>query len=151
MSRSGAHYAISSVFRAYPEDGELFCFDVHRDSHEVFTSGRGKVALGRGTHLLPHHRRNLREICYAVLHLGDQNLSAAVRRYTPDADETAFGTFSVQIRAAMRKANLPEVIRLIDKFFAPIPGSSQDRRRQPPRGIRAPHRPQPHRPAARPG
>ncbi len=127
LEQVGAHYAISSVFRAYPEDGELFCFDVHRDSHEVFTSGRGKVALGRGT-ICSRITEESEEICYAVLHLGDQNLSAAVRRYTPDADETAFGTFSVQIRAAMRKANLPEVIRLIDKFFAPIPGSSQDRR-----------------------
>src|SRR6202011_4756610 len=40
----GAHYAISSMFRTYPEDGELFCFDLHRDSQEVFSSGRGRVA-----------------------------------------------------------------------------------------------------------
>ena len=119
LEQVGAHYAISSVFRAYPEDGELFCFDVHRDSHETFTSGRGKVALGRGT-IRSRITEEAEEICYAVLHLGDQNLSAAVRRYTA-ADEPAFLTFSAQIRAAMRKANLPEVMRLIDRFFAPAP------------------------------
>jgi len=113
----GAHYAISSIFRNYPEDGELFCFDLHRDSHEVFSSGRGRVALGRAR---VHSRitEESEEICFAVLHLGDQNLSAAVRRYTSD-DATAFDTFSAEIRAAIRKANLPEVIRLIDRFFTP--------------------------------
>ena len=116
LEQVGAHYAISSIFRAYPEDGELFCFILHRDTHEVFTSGRGKVALGRARVRSRITEEN-EEICYAVLHLGDQNLSAAVRRYT-DADTEAFAGFSAEIRAAIGKANLPEVIRLIDHFFA---------------------------------
>ena len=124
LEQVGAHYAISSIFRSYPEDGELFCFSVHRDSQETFTSGRGKVALGRGT-IRSRITEESEEICYAVLHLGDQNLSAAVRRYTA-ADEPAFVTFSAQIREVMRKANLPEIIRLIDRFFAP----SRPNRRQ---------------------
>ena len=115
LEQVGAHYAISSIFRNYPEDGEIFCFDVHRTSHEVFTSGRGRVAIGRAQ----VHSRITEErvdICFAVLHLGDQNLSAAVKLYTP-ADEPAFVTFSNEVRSAIRKANLPEVIRLIDRFF----------------------------------
>ena len=56
LEQVGAHYAISSIFRTYPEDGEIFCFDVHRESHEVFNSGRGRVALGRARHPLPRHR-----------------------------------------------------------------------------------------------
>ena len=121
LEQVGAHYAISSVFRSYPEDGELFCFDVHRDAHEVFTSGRGKVALGRAC-IRSRITEENEEICYAVLHLGDQNLSAAVRRYTA-ADEQAFATFSNDIRKAIRKANLPEVIRLIDRYFSPVPAA----------------------------
>ena len=116
LEQVGAHYAISSIFRSYPEDGELFCFSLHRDTHEVFTSGRGKVALGRAR-VRSRITEESEEICYAVLHLGDQNLSAAVRRYT-EADAEPFTTFSADIRAAIRKANLPEVIRLIDRFFA---------------------------------
>jgi alpha-amylase/alpha-mannosidase (GH57 family) len=116
LEQVGAHYAISSIFRNYPEDGGLFCFDLHRDAHEVFTSGRGKVALGRAR-VRSRITEESEEICYAVLHLGDQNLSAAVRRYD-DEDTEAFDTFSADVRAAIRKANLPEVIRLIDRFFA---------------------------------
>ncbi len=116
----GAHYAISSIFRSYPEDGELFCFDLHRDSHEVFNSGRGRVALGRAL-IRSRVTEEAATICFAVLHLGDQNLSAAVKRYDP-ADATqieAFATFSTEIGNAIRRANLPEVIRLIDRFFTP--------------------------------
>jgi hypothetical protein len=117
LEQVGAHYAISSVFRNYPEDGELFCFDVHRDGHEVFNSGRGRVALGRAR-IKSRITEEAEEICYAVLHLGDQNLSAAVRRYS-ESDNVAFAAFSADVRAAIRIANLPEVIRLIDRFFAP--------------------------------
>ena len=118
LEQVGAHYAISSIFRSYPEDGELFCFDVHRDAHETFTSGRGRVALGRAC-IRSRVTEESEEICYAVLHLGDQNLSAAVRRYDA-AGLAAFQSFSSDIRAAIRKANLPEVIRLIDHFFQPV-------------------------------
>jgi alpha-amylase/alpha-mannosidase (GH57 family) len=118
LEQVGAHYAISSIFRSYPEQGEIFCFDVHRESHEVFTSGRGRVALGRAF-VDSRVTQEAEDICFAVLHLGDQNLSAAVKRYdSSNAEEVeAFKTFSTDVGAAMRRANLAEVIRLIDHFF----------------------------------
>jgi len=121
LEQVGAHYAISSIFHSYPDDSQLFCFDLHRISHEAFTSGRGKLAIGRAT-LSSHITEESEEICFAVLHLGDQNLSAAVRRYSSDGQENgaAFKAFSGEIRTAMRRANLPEVIRLIDRFFGAI-------------------------------
>ena len=121
LEQVGAHYAISSIFRNYPEDGHLFCFDMHRDSYESFTSGRGKVAIGRA-HVRSRITEENEEICFAVLHLGDQNLSAAVRRYSTDGPENgaAFTAFSSEIRTAIQRANLPEVIRLIDRFFGSI-------------------------------
>ena len=121
---------------------------MHRDAHETFNSGRGKVALGRAR-LRSRITEESEEICYAVLHLGDQNLSAAVRRYTA-ADQAGFEAFSADVRAAIRKANLPEVIRLIDRFFAPAAGSAQDRRRESDQTAAAHVHLKPHGPAARP-
>jgi alpha-amylase/alpha-mannosidase (GH57 family) len=121
LEQVGAHYAISSMFRPYPEDGELFCFDLHRDSHEVIRSGRGKLALGRAQ-IRSRVTEEADQVCFAVLHLGDQNLSAAVRSLgsgTPE-DLAAFTTFSAEVATAMRRANLPEVIRLIDRFFGTL-------------------------------
>lgn len=118
LEEVGAHYAISSIFRSYPEDGQIFCFDVHRDSHQIFNSGRGRVALGRAR-VRSRVTEESENICFAVLHLGDQNLSAAIKPYAPNdpAQLEAFTTFSSEIGNAMRRANLPEVIRLIDHFF----------------------------------
>jgi len=118
LEEVGAHYAISSIFRPYPEDGELFCYDVHRESHEIFSSGRGRVALGRAT-VSSRITEESEELCFAVLHLGDQNLSAAVKRCRTEdpAEIDRFIAFSADAGHAMRRANLPEVIRLIDRFF----------------------------------
>jgi alpha-amylase/alpha-mannosidase (GH57 family) len=115
LEHVGAHYAISSIFRNYPDRGELFCFDLHRQSYEVFTSGRGRVALGRAEirSRITEEREN---ICFAVLHLGDQNLSAAVRSYTA-SDAAAWDEFTAAARTCIGRANLPELIRIIDRFF----------------------------------
>lgn len=120
----GAHYAISSMFRNYPDSGHIFCFDVRRQSYDVITSGRGRFALGRAS-LRSRITEETEDICFAVLHLGDQNLSAAVRRFaSPNgalsshaADTAAWESFSLNAREAVRRANLPELIRLIDDFF----------------------------------
>jgi alpha-amylase/alpha-mannosidase (GH57 family) len=111
----GAHYAISSMFRSYPDTGQIFCFDVHRQSYDLLTSGRGRFAVGRAI-LKSRITEETEEVCFAVLHLGDQNLSAAVCRYQPQK-EAAWATFVEAARAAVRRANLPDLIRLIDGFF----------------------------------
>jgi alpha-amylase/alpha-mannosidase (GH57 family) len=111
----GAHYAISSMFRSYPDNGQIFCFDVHRQDHDLMSSGRGRFAVGRAE-LQSRITEETEPICYAVLHLGDQNLSAAVCRYKPEDDAT-WKAFVEAARASVRRANLPELIRLIDRFF----------------------------------
>lgn len=115
LEHVGAHYAISSMFRSYPDDGQTFCFDVRRHSYDVLTSGRGRVGLGRAR-LRSRITEETEEICFAVLHLGDQNLSAAVRRFSP-ADAADWALFNEKAGSAIRRANLPELIRLIDGFF----------------------------------
>ncbi|MDE1155981.1 MAG: DUF3536 domain-containing protein [Acidobacteriaceae bacterium] len=115
LEHVGAHYAISSMFRSYPDSSELFCFDVQRKSFDVLASGRGRFALGRAA-LKSRITEETEEVCFAVLHLGDQNLSAAVRRYLPE-DEPAWLEFGEQARTAIARANIPDLIRLIDKHF----------------------------------
>jgi hypothetical protein len=115
LENVGAHYAISSMFRSYPESGQLFCFDVRRESYDVLSSGRGRFAVGRAA-LKSRITEETEEICFAVLHLGDQNLSAAVKRYRLE-DDTAWQAFLVQARESIRRANLPDLIRQIDGYF----------------------------------
>ncbi len=70
----------------------------------------------------PASPKSSRRSAFAVLHLGDQNLSAAIRKFDPSDPKqlAAFATFASEVGAAIRSANLPEVIRLIDRFFGGI-------------------------------
>jgi len=111
----GAHYAISSMFRTYPDAGQIFCFDVRRHAYEVLSSGRGRFAVGQAS-LRSRITEESEDICFAVLHLGDQNLSAAVKRFQPD-DAASWAAFIDSTRASIRRANLPELIRNIDNYF----------------------------------
>jgi alpha-amylase/alpha-mannosidase (GH57 family) len=111
----GAHYAISSMFRSYPDSGQIFCFDVQRHTYDVLTSGRGRFSVGRAS-LRSRITEETEDICFAVLHLGDQNLSAAVKHFKP-ADAAAWDTFVASARSSIRRANLPELIRNIDEYF----------------------------------
>ena len=115
LEHVGAHYAISSMFRSYPDRSQLFCFDVQRHSYDVLTSGQGRFALGRAQ-LTSRITEESNEICFAVLHLGDQNLSAAVKHFAP-TDAAAWAQFTEKAGVAIRRANLPELVRLIDGFF----------------------------------
>jgi alpha-amylase/alpha-mannosidase (GH57 family) len=115
----GAHYAISSMFRSYPDAGQIFCFDVHRHSYDVMTSGRGRFSVGRAS-LRSRITEETEDICFAVLHLGDQNLSAAVKRFKP-RDAAAWDAFVANARGSIRRANLPELIRFIDGYFGGAP------------------------------
>ncbi|HWZ13074.1 MAG TPA: DUF3536 domain-containing protein [Acidobacteriaceae bacterium] len=114
----GAHYAISSLFENYPETAPLFCYEVRRRSFDSFHSGRGQIALGTAD----VHTRITGETgstAFAVLHLGDQNLSAAVKLHRPE-DDAAFTAFTASVEDAVVRANLPEVMRLIDGYFGGI-------------------------------
>ena len=122
LEHVGAHYAISSMFRSYPDSGRIFCFDVHRHSYDVLASGHGRFAFGRAL-LQSRITEESEEICFAVLHLGDQNLTAAVKRYNgsdpnhPGLAPEAWEKFTAAARDCVRRANLPELIRLMDRHF----------------------------------
>jgi hypothetical protein len=88
---------------------------VQRHSYDLLTSGHGRLALGRAS-VRSRITEDTEEICFAVLHLGDQNLSAAVKRFH-DGDDTSWNTFLKGARTAVRKADLAELIRLIDRSF----------------------------------
>ena len=117
LEQVGAHYAISSVFGSYPEDSRLFCFSVHREVYEVLTSGRGRLALGRAR-VSSRITGEAENIAFAVLHFGDQNITAGVKQYGGHAaDEAEFAQLLEGVQTAAVRADLPQVIRLFDGYF----------------------------------
>ena len=118
LEQVAAHYAISSIFSNYTDDTELFCFRVHRISFDIHTSGRARLALGRA-HVASGITGVRQNFCFAVLHFGDQNISAAVKAYSED-DAASFEAFTSRAAECVDRADFPEAIRLIDRYFGRV-------------------------------
>jgi alpha-amylase/alpha-mannosidase (GH57 family) len=115
LEQVAAHYAISSIFSSFAEETDLFCFRIWRNSYDVYTSGRGRLALGR-VKIVGAITGKQRGFSFAVLHFGDQNITAAVKAYEPD-DAAAFEAFASQAAGHVQRADFPEVIRLLDRYY----------------------------------
>jgi alpha-amylase/alpha-mannosidase (GH57 family) len=115
LEQVAAHYAISSVFSSFADETEIFCYQVHRISYEILNSGRGRLALGRAR-VTSTITGQSQDFSFAVLHFGDQNITAAVKAYLPE-DAEAFEKVVDQTRDQVRSANFPEVIRLLDRYY----------------------------------
>ena len=82
---------------------------------EIHTSGRGRLALGR-VHVASTITGHAQSFSFAVLHFGDQNITAAVKTYS-EADAAAFEAFSADASGHVQRADFPEVIRLLDRYY----------------------------------
>jgi alpha-amylase/alpha-mannosidase (GH57 family) len=118
LEQVAAHYAISSVFSSFAEETDLFCYRVRRISYEIYTSGRGRLALGRAdiASAITGHRQSF---SFAVLHFGDQNITAAVKPYS-EGDAAEFDEFAKQAAEQVQRAYFPEVIRLLDRYYGHV-------------------------------
>jgi len=118
LEQVAAHYAISSVFSSFAEQTDLFCYRVRRISYEVHNSGRGRLAMGRA-HIASAITGQQQSFSFAVLHFGDQNITAAVKPYT-DKDAAEFEDFAAKATEQVQRALFPEVIRLLDKEYGRV-------------------------------
>ena len=115
LEQVAAHYAISSVFSSFADETHLFCYHVQRISYDIYTSGRGRLALGRA-HIASIITGHAQTFSFAVLHFGDQNITAAVKVYD-SADADAFEAFAAEAAEHVQRADFPEVIRQIDRYY----------------------------------
>jgi len=118
LEQVAAHYAISSVFTSFSGETDLYCYHVRRISHEIYTSGRGRLAVGRA-HIASGITGQQQSFSFAVLHFGDQNITAAVRAY--DLTGAAeFEAFSAEAAERVQRADFPDVIRLLDRYYGHV-------------------------------
>ncbi len=115
LEQVAAHYAISSMFSSFPEETDLYCFHVRRISYDIYSSGGGRLAVGRA-HIASTITGRQGAFSFAVLHFGDQNITAAVKAYA-DADAIEFEAFARQAGEEVQRADFPEVIRQLDQYY----------------------------------
>jgi len=118
LEQVAAHYAISSIFSSFAEETELYCYRVRRLSYEVHSSGRGKLAVGHAR-ITSNITEEQSCFSFAVLHFGDQNITAAVKPYGDD-EAAAFQAFRTEAASQVLRADFPDVIRLLDRYYGHV-------------------------------
>jgi alpha-amylase/alpha-mannosidase (GH57 family) len=115
LEQVAAHYAISSIFTSYPDEADLFCYSVRRLAYDSVISGRVRLAVGQAL-ICSKITEAAETVAFAVLHFGDQNITAAVKRWDP-LQSAEYDHFVEQAYAAVNLADFPEVVRCFDRFF----------------------------------
>lgn len=113
LDKLAAHYAISSMFETYEDRAHIYCYSVDRDDHNFAESGRFRLALGRAR-FVSEITQEWKELSYGVLHFGDHNLTGGVRRFQGEAGYKELVDHATE---AFHRADVPEVIRLLDRGF----------------------------------
>lgn len=113
LTKLAAHYAISSMFENYAERTQIHCYTVDRQAHTLAETGRFRLAVGKAR-FISEITQEVQVLSYGVLHFGDHNLTGGVREFL---GEEQFRELGGQTMEAFHRADVPEVIRLLDRGF----------------------------------
>ena len=121
LEQVAAHYAISCVYPQQPGDASLaeknrlFCYTIDHLWETTMPYGLGQLRMGR-LHLCSVLTEECEQVGYGVIHFGDQNVSAAVKRMEAE-EQPLLTALAHEIEDAIDASNLPEVVRLMDDYF----------------------------------
>ncbi len=113
LSKVGAHYAISSLFREEEVETPVSCYRPVFEDYQLWKSGKARCAAGRLriSSEITLERGNL---TFAVLHLGDHTVICGVRDV--EGDEV-YEAMVKDVSNTFNSADFPETIRTLDRHF----------------------------------
>ena len=108
-----AHFAVSSLFERYGQKERIYCYTAETEDYRTSQAGVARLAAGR-VRLTSEITHKSQLLAFAVVHLGDHNLAAGVHEF---AGPEHYEATVEQVTDAFARADLPEVIRIIDQQF----------------------------------
>ena len=111
LEKLAAHYAISSLFKSYPDQARIYCYTVARADHNTVEAGQMRLGVGRAR-FTSEITRESRELVWAALHFGDHSLNCGIREFN---GEESYRRLVEDTTSAFSRADIPEVLRLMDK------------------------------------
>lgn len=110
LEQVAAHYAISSAF----ETGvPIYCYSVDPRDYKAMLGGKSQLIVGNAE-VFSRITWERSHVSFAVLHLGDHNLTAGVKKYTSTG---AYDRLLQEASHAFSRADIPELVRLLDRYF----------------------------------
>ena len=111
LGKVAAHYAITSLFKPYAEHARIYCYSVDRVDSQSLEAGRMKLGLGRAR-FTSEITQESEQLIFAALHFGDHNLQCGTHVFR---DEETYRKLVQDMTSAFSRADVPEVLRLMDK------------------------------------
>jgi alpha-amylase/alpha-mannosidase (GH57 family) len=112
IERVAGHYAISSLFENYGEKTRIYCYDVEREDYSLEAEGKMRLANG-SARLRSEITQETEEVDFAVLHLGEHNITSGVR----PRDDSNGGELREKLIEAFSTADATAAIRILDQIF----------------------------------
>jgi alpha-amylase/alpha-mannosidase (GH57 family) len=115
LKKVAAHYAMSSLFKVYPDTARIYCYTADRDDHKTLETGRMKLGVGRArfTSIIT---RETEVLSFAALHFGDHNLSCGVRAFEGDRP---YQNMVRDVTEAFAGADIPAVLKVMERDLGP--------------------------------
>ena len=113
LPKLAAHYAISSMFQAYPEKVQIYSYNVDREAYTNRDAGKMRLSVGRAR-FTSRITGGSSLLSFGVLYLGGHNVTGGVLPYT---SPEAYAQVEKELSEAFERADTPEVIRMLDKEF----------------------------------
>jgi alpha-amylase/alpha-mannosidase (GH57 family) len=113
LPKVAGHYAIRSLFTPYEEHDQIYCYTADREHYQSAETGKMRLGMGRAR-FTSRVTQESALITFGVLHLGDHNINGGVRDFR---GEEAYQELVQEVKEIFSRADLPEVIRVLDKGF----------------------------------
>jgi alpha-amylase/alpha-mannosidase (GH57 family) len=112
IERVAGHYAISSLFENYADKTRVYCYAVERDNYSIEAEGKMRLATG-SVRLRSEITRESAALNFAVLHLGDHNITAGVKPVNGSGDNESHQ----KLKEAFSGADTAKAILALDETF----------------------------------
>jgi alpha-amylase/alpha-mannosidase (GH57 family) len=113
LLRVGVHYAIASLFSEFPDEARIYGYSAKSEYFEKLSLGKMSLAVGKVL-IKSEVTWDDEMVAFAVIHLGGHIINGGVRQFQNDE---SFASTLNQIKESFSKADVPQVIRLIDEEF----------------------------------
>ena len=113
LFRVAAHYAVSSLFSDYPNEFQVYSYRCSSKIYDRIEAGKLMLATGM-TNIRSNVTWDEVNLSFAVLHLGDFNISGGSKELSIEAD---FRKMQSEVKGAFSSTDIPATIRMMDKNF----------------------------------
>jgi alpha-amylase/alpha-mannosidase (GH57 family) len=108
-----AHYAMSSLFTAYPTDAQLYSYRTHQWDYETHHMGKLTLAMCH-LQLTATATRESTQVIFAVLHLGGWDFHCVVQPFTGRPHYTALKQVLFE---QLQQASTPRIVLAMNQYF----------------------------------